>query len=188
MASNAPAHADSYEFGPYRLEIASRSLFRGDDFVPLTPKVAETLLLLLEEAGRVVTKEQMLERVWPGVVVEEGGIANNISALRKVFNGEFGEDGPITTIARRGYRFTVEVTRGNGLETASVKPAQTPAAERNTILVADIENKTGDPLFDGTIRQALALNLAQSPVLEIMSDRKVHSVLALMHKPGVAVV
>src|SRR6185369_254625 len=163
MASNAPAHADSYEFGPYRLEIASRSLFRGDDFVPLTPKVAETLLLLVEEAGRVVTKEQMLERVWPGVVVEEGGIANNISALRKIFNAEFGEEGPIATIARRGYRFTVEVTRGNARTAAeaadaqaTVKPTQSPA-DRNTILVADIENKTGDPIFDGTIRQALAL-------------------------------
>ena len=190
MASNAPAHADSYEFGPYRLEIASRSLFREGEFVPLTPKVAETLLLLLEEAGRVVTKEQMLERVWPGVVVEEGGIANNISALRKIFNGEFAEDGPISTIARRGYRFTAEVKRGSAeiAEPATtVKPAQNPA-DRNTILVADIENKTGDPLFDGTIRQALALNLAQSPVLEIMSDRKVHSVLGLMHKPGAVVV
>src|SRR6218665_1331261 len=163
---------DSYEFGPYRLVIATRSLFRGDEFVPLTPKVAETLLLLLEEAGRVVTKELLLERVWPGVVVEEGGIANNISALRKVFNGEFGDDAPIATIARRGYRFTVEVTHGNEA-VATVKPAHDPAGERNTILVADIENKTGDPIFEGTIRQALALNLAQSPVLEIMSDRKV---------------
>lgn len=180
---------DSFEFGAYRFDIGSRSLFREGEFVPVTPKVAETLLLLLEEAGRVVTKEQLLERVWPGVVVEEGGIANNISALRKLFNGEFGEDGPIATIARRGYRFTAEVTRGDEEPEpqADVKAAQAPV-ERNAILVADIENKTGDPIFDGTIRQALALNLAQSPALDVMSDRKVHTVLALMHRPGVPVV
>ncbi|APV50233.1 hypothetical protein BWI17_11360 [Betaproteobacteria bacterium GR16-43] len=177
---------DSLYFGPYRLEVASRSLYRGEEFIPLTPKVAETLFLLLEEAGRVVTKEQMLERVWPGVVVEEGGIANNISTLRKILNGEFGEEGAIATIPRRGYRFTAEVTTGQPSTPASTR-AHPAAGERNTILVADIENKTGDPLFDGTIRQALALHLAQSPELEIMSDRKVHSVLAMMHKPGVPV-
>src|SRR5258706_16287111 len=100
-----------YEFGPFRLDPGSRALYRGAEFIALTPKRAEIVLLLGQEAGRVVTKEQLLERVWPGVVVEEGTIANNISALRKVIDpGEFGADGPIATVPRRGYRFTATVT------------------------------------------------------------------------------
>src|SRR5690242_19023177 len=104
MPTDTSAHerplATHYEFGPYRLETASRTLVRGGEFVPLTPKVAETLLLLVQARGMIVTKEQLLERVWPGVVVEEGGIANNISALRKILKADFGEDGGIATVSR----------------------------------------------------------------------------------------
>lgn len=208
MPANSSAPADTppdtgfYEFGapdaPYRLEIANRTLFRGSEFLPLTPKVAETLLLLLEHVGRVVTKEQLLERVWPGVVVEEGGIANNISALRKLLNAGFGEDGPIATVARRGYRFVAEVRHQDSMKPAAVHsaipsaasslPASKPAAARDTILVADIENKTGDTVFDETIKQALMLNLAQSPRLEILTDRKVHSMLRMMDRAGQPVI
>src|SRR5260221_6767981 len=98
-----------FEFGPFRLDAARRALYREGEFIPLTPKAAEMLVLLLEEAGRVVTKERILERVWPGVVVEEGAIASNVSALRKVLDAAFEGEGPIATVARRGYRFTVPV-------------------------------------------------------------------------------
>lgn len=202
--SDTPPESGFYEFGaadaPYRLEIANRTLFRGGAFLPLTPKMAETLLLLLERAGHVVTKEQLLERVWPDVVVEEGGIANNISALRKLFNTDFGEDGPIATVARRGYRFTAEVRHRNAAPAVtSATPLSMPASKaanhgdpmrataRDTILVADIENKTGDPVFDETIKQALMLNLAQSPRLDILADRKVHSMLRMMDCAGLPV-
>jgi DNA-binding winged helix-turn-helix (wHTH) protein/tetratricopeptide (TPR) repeat protein len=194
--SSAPtrnASAVSYEFGPFRLEAATRTLYRGDAFVALTPKAAETLLVLVEEAGRVVTKEQLLERVWPGVVVEEGGIANNISALRKVLDGAFEGEGPIATVARRGYRFTAHV-RAHVDEAAA--PAATPAVpsprpftsdpEPNTgaYLVCDFDNRTGDAIFDGTLRQALALHLAQSPHVEVLAERRVHSILGLMGRQG----
>ena len=110
MPNDAAAKPAQYEFGPFRLDAASRALYRGAEFVPLTPKAAEILLLLIEESGHVVTKEQLLARVWPDVIVEEGTIANNISALRKaVESSEFGTDGPIATVPRRGYRFTAEV-------------------------------------------------------------------------------
>ncbi len=92
---------DVYEFGPFRLEAETRSLFQGGEFVSLQPKTAELLCALVESAGRVVTKEQLLERVWSGVVVEEGAIANNISVLRKLLDPAFGGDGPIATVARR---------------------------------------------------------------------------------------
>jgi DNA-binding winged helix-turn-helix (wHTH) protein/tetratricopeptide (TPR) repeat protein len=195
---NAPEStlAGYYEFGPYRLEVASRTLFRAGAFVPLTPKVAETLLLLVEAAGLIVTKEQLLERVWPGVVVEEGGIANNVSALRKLLKADFGEDGGIATVSRQGYRFTGEVRRGDGSRPAPSPAAAAPGAAqpavdgsqgRSSVLVGDIENRTGDPIFDGTIRQALALVLAQSSYLEVLADRRVHAALAVMQRQGAPV-
>jgi DNA-binding winged helix-turn-helix (wHTH) protein/tetratricopeptide (TPR) repeat protein len=202
MPNDASKTAAQYEFGPFRLDAASRALYRNADFVPLTPKAAEILLLLVQEAGRVVTKEQLLERVWPGVIVEEGTIANNISTLRKVIEcDEFGADGPIATVPRRGYRFTAPVRAADVFpaRTAEVIPAHaadvTPAEpapgppklgagiqEAASILIAEIENRTGDPVFDGTIRQALLLHLAQSPYLEILTDRRILSVLGYMGK------
>lgn len=176
-----------YEFGPFRLEAESRSLFREGAFVPLQPKAAELLCALVESAGRVVTKEQLLERGWSGIVVEEGAIANNISALRKVLDPGFEGDGPIATVARRGYRFIAPV---NALPDGPAEPLPTAApriTERDTILVGDIENKTGDPLFDGTIRQALALVLAQSSHLTVLSDHRVHAALAVMQRQGAPV-
>ena len=179
-----------YEFGPFRLETDTRSLFRAGEFVSLQPKAAEMLCALVEAAGRLVTKEQLLERVWTGVVVEEGAIANNISLLRKLLDPAFGGDGPIATIARRGYRFTAPVRAlpDGATEPLPVAGAQASAAPQatapETILVGDIENKTGDPIFDGTIRQALALVLAQSSHLDVLSDRRVHATLAVMQRQG----
>src|SRR5262249_28112092 len=136
-------------------------------------------------AGHVVTREQLLEQVWPGVIVEEGTVTNNVSALRKAIEAEeFGTEGPIATVSRRGYRFTAKVTAATPAVTAA--PPQSPV-ERGTILIADIENKTGDAVFDGTIRQALLLHLAQSPYLEVLSDRRVRSLLGHIGKPGAVV-
>lgn len=173
---------DEYEFGPFRLDAARRSLYRGEAFVPLTPKAAEMLLLLVEQAGRVVTKEQLFERAWPGVIVEEGTLANNISALRKVLDAGFEGDGPIATVARRGYRFTAPVrTLPDGA--AAPLAAAPAAARRDTVLLGDIENRTGDEVFDGTLRQALLLHLAQSPFLDIVPERNVRTALQAMQRP-----
>ncbi len=114
---------NEYEFGPFRLDGARLALYRGDEFVALTPKAAEILLMLVQEAGRVVTKDLLLDRVWAGVIVEEGALANNISALRKVLDPAFGGDGPIATVARRGYRFSAPV-RVVGETPAAAAPAK----------------------------------------------------------------
>ena len=72
-----------YEFGAYRLEAQSRMLFRGGDHVALPPKVAELLVALVQAAGRVLTREELLQRLWPDTVVEEGSLTSHISLLRK---------------------------------------------------------------------------------------------------------
>jgi DNA-binding winged helix-turn-helix (wHTH) protein/tetratricopeptide (TPR) repeat protein len=188
LASQA---SSQYAFGPFRLDAARRALYRGTEFIPLTPKAAELLVLLVREAGRVVTKEQLLEHAWPGVVVEEGALANNISALRKVLDPAFGGEGPIATVARRGYRLSAPVQvlpdgagEANPAAHSASQPSPTPRiTDRDTILLGDIENKTGDAVFDGTLKQALLLHLAQSPFLEILSDRKVQAALQMMQRP-----
>ncbi len=105
--------ADSFEFGPFRLEVSTQSLFQGQEFVPTTPKAFDTLRVLVEHAGRVISDRELLERVWRNALTDEASIANNISALRKILNPHFHGHGPIVTIARRGYCFTAPVQRRN---------------------------------------------------------------------------
>lgn len=127
MGATPRGPAGTFDFGPFRLDAERRALYRAGDFVPITPKAADTLLLLVEEAGRVVSKAELLERVWPDVVVEEGNVTNNISTLRKVLNPHFDGLQPIVTVARRGYRFIAEVRRRDG-PPLPVAPALAPPA------------------------------------------------------------
>lgn len=112
--------ADFFQFGPFKLEISSRILYRGDEFIPVTPKALDTLFVLVEEAGRLVTKDELMQKVWPDAYVEEGSIANNISMLRKLLNPFFEGEGPIATVARRGYRFSEPVRLRSGKQMSLV--------------------------------------------------------------------
>ena len=98
-----------YDFGPFRLESAERRLLRGDQPLPLAPKIFETLLALVENAGHAVEKGDLLRRVWPDTFVEEGSLAQNISLLRKILGDEEGTY--IETLPKRGYRFVAPVTQ-----------------------------------------------------------------------------
>jgi TolB-like protein len=99
-------------FGPFRLDSRARVLYRGDRDVELPPKAVETLVVLVENAGELVPKEELLRRVWPDVVVGEGSLTRTISILRKALGRrEDGED-YIATASKRGYRFTGRVVPG----------------------------------------------------------------------------
>src|ERR1043166_4768030 len=101
------AESHFYEFGPYRVDPAERRLLRGDAPLPLTPKAFETLLALVENAGRGLDKDELLRRVWPDTFVEEGSLMRNISVLRKVLGDEDGRY--IETMPKRGYRFVAPI-------------------------------------------------------------------------------
>ncbi len=100
----------AYEFAAFRFDPTERVLYRGASIVPLTPKVAETLLVLLEHHSRVVEKSELLKLVWPDTFVEEGGLARNISVLRKVLGDEPDGCRYIETVPKRGYRFVAPVS------------------------------------------------------------------------------
>lgn len=128
-----------YEFGAYRIEKTERLLMRGIEAVPLPPKAVEVLLALLESSGHVVTKEELMQRVWADAFVEEVNLPRNIFLLRKALDdGREGEKF-IETIPRRGYRFIAPVaeTREEG--------ASLVARERTTSrIVVEEEIETDD--------------------------------------------
>lgn len=108
-ASKSQAGKHFYEFGPFRIDIAERLLFRQETPIPLTPKAFDTLLALAENPGHILEKDELMRRVWPDTVVEENNLTQNISALRKALGRNSGENTYIETIPRRGYRFAATV-------------------------------------------------------------------------------
>jgi pimeloyl-ACP methyl ester carboxylesterase/DNA-binding winged helix-turn-helix (wHTH) protein/class 3 adenylate cyclase len=94
-----------YSFGVFRVDPLERLLFKEDREVALTPKAFDTLLVLLENCSHVLTKQELMRKVWPDSFVEENNLAQNISTLRKVLGENY-----IQTVPRRGYRFVGEVT------------------------------------------------------------------------------
>ncbi len=108
LAINAPP-AHVYEFGDFRLDAGKRLLWRADAQVPLTPRVFETLLYLVEHHDSVLDKERLMEAVWPDSIVEENNLTQNISTLRRVFGETPGSHHYIVTVPGRGYRFVADV-------------------------------------------------------------------------------
>jgi len=98
-----------YIFGSYRLDADERVLLRDGQPVTLPPKDLETLLVLVERAGHIVGKEELLEKVWPGVFIEEGNLARHIFNLRQVLGDSPDGRKYIDTIPKRGYRLVAQV-------------------------------------------------------------------------------
>jgi DNA-binding winged helix-turn-helix (wHTH) protein len=111
-----PAGATTREvsFGPFRLLPAQFLLLEGDKSVPLGSRALEMLIVLLERPGELVTKQELMARVWPNLFVEPANLTVHISALRRRLRD--GRDGNrfIINIPGRGYRFVAPVTLGGG--------------------------------------------------------------------------
>jgi DNA-binding winged helix-turn-helix (wHTH) protein/TolB-like protein/tetratricopeptide (TPR) repeat protein len=124
-----------YAFGPFRLDAGKRLLWRGDEPVLLTPKLIDTLLALVENGGRGVSKDELMRRVWGDSIVEEGGLARNVSMLRKALGESPTEHQYIVTIPGEGYRF---VARVKELQAEAFAPAQmqTVAVNNEEVLAA----------------------------------------------------
>ncbi len=124
-----------YEFGAFRLDARELMLLRDGQYIPLTPKALETLVVLVEHGGRIVEKEELHRQIWPDTVVEDVSLAKNVSTLRKTL-GESESHRYIETVPRRGYRFVAEV---HVLETRGVGPVpdQNPADALVSALVTE---------------------------------------------------
>ena len=212
-----------YEFEDFRADPSEQLLLHDGQPVALTPKVFETLLILLESEGRLIDKEDFISRLWPGVFVEDVALAKNISHLRRILaDGKNGTE-MIQTVPKRGYRFAVPVRKvvdppadhPDAGTPAEVNPPATEArsrmvwaiallllvasgagaflllrhkrpvlTEKDTVVLADFTNTTGDPVFDGTLRQGLAVQLEQSPFLNLISEEQMQQALSLMGRPA----
>ena len=133
-----------YEFGRFRLDASERVLLRDQDLVPLTPKVFDILLALVERWGHVVEKDDLMKRVWPDTFVEEGNLTQSVSLLRKAL-GE-GPGGPqfIETISRRGYRFVADVRESRGIQAqqiATLVPSEPLDVESSLTTSAPIDER-----------------------------------------------
>jgi DNA-binding winged helix-turn-helix (wHTH) protein/tetratricopeptide (TPR) repeat protein len=199
-----------YEFGPFRLDPAQQQLFADGEPVALTPKAFDTLLLLVRNGGRLVSKEELLSSVWPDVVVEEATVAQNIFRLRKVL-GEDADGSPyIETVPKRGYRFRATVRTVEcppALEnTAPPRPVLIallalvliaalgaswwlnrreihPPTDKSRVVLADFDNSTADSVFDDALRQAITVQFEQTPFLSVLSRDRLSEELKLMRRP-----
>src|SRR5262245_14526129 len=98
-----------YRFGDFTLDSDQRVLLRGGKLVPLTPKVFDTLQILVENQGRIVAKDELMERLWPDTFVEEANITYNIPQLLKSLNDAARKPRYVGTVARRVYRFLADI-------------------------------------------------------------------------------
>src|SRR5712692_10325495 len=171
-----------YEFGDFRVDPAERLLLRNGDTVPLTPKVFDTLVALVEKSGHVVAKDELMNQVWPDSFVEESNLTQNIFILRKVL-GEDSDGRPfIETVPKRGYRFVASVrevsdddndlVRENRIGPHVIPKASGPDDVLNSLAVLPLANVSANPdaeyLSDG-ITESIINSLSQLPQLRVMA-------------------
>src|SRR5215475_10568055 len=107
MAIHAPR---GLRFPPFRLDPDNALLWRGSTEIHLTPKAFAVLHCLIERHGQLVTKDVLLERVWPGTVVGDAVLKVCVREIRKALGDEVGAPRFVATVHRRGYRFIAGVT------------------------------------------------------------------------------
>jgi DNA-binding winged helix-turn-helix (wHTH) protein/tetratricopeptide (TPR) repeat protein len=144
-----------FEFGPFRVDARRRLITRAGELMNVPPKAVELLAVLVEDAGEVVTKDDLLRRVWPDTFVEEANLSVNVSILRKALGD--GEEGQtfIETVARRGYRFVGEV-----------RPLA--AAGPRSLAVLPFR-----PLVGGDADEALGLGIADALITRLTATGRV---------------
>ena len=115
-----------YAFGPFVVDLVKRTLWRADRRVPITSKTFDVLVVLLEQRDHIVSKEELLNRVWPDTAVNENNLARQISSLRRALGQRPDQHDFVVTVPGNGYRFvatvqdlpdvTQDVRAGHGLD------------------------------------------------------------------------
>jgi TolB-like protein/DNA-binding winged helix-turn-helix (wHTH) protein/Tfp pilus assembly protein PilF len=134
----------AYEFGAFHLEPSERTLLRQGEPVILTPKVFDTLVFLVENASRLITKDEFMKQVWADAFVEEGTLAQSISQLRKAL----GDSEMIETVSKKGYRFQAPVTTVQSPQGRAPSSLGSAETEAQPVSIAD------DLIVPGYKRQA----------------------------------
>ncbi len=164
-ADKLNASSGLYEFGPFRLEARERRLLKEGRPIALQPKVFDTLRLLVENAGHIVTKTELMAFLWPETAVEEGNLTKNIWLIRKALGEAEGENRYIETVPKAGYRFVAPV----GRVAESPPPAAIPAAPKPSLVSPDAvpapipgrrSSRRASVIVSATLGLAVVLGLA----------------------------
>ena len=211
----APSQPLGVRFGAYEVNFPARELRKHGIRVRLPGQPFDILTILLEHSGEVVTREELRRHLWPGdtFVDFEHGVNNGVKKLRAVLGDSADHPLYIETLARVGYRFIAPLeqvggassrARGQlGMRWRAIVAAvivvvalsagsyfyfrRTPKlTDKDTIVLADFLNTTGDPVFDGTLRQGMAVQLEQSPFLSIVSEQQIQQTVRMMSQPAEA--
>lgn len=170
------AESNCYEFGRFRLKPAERTLLREDEHVPLTPKVFDILITLVENRGQVVSKDDLMKRVWPSTYVEEGNLTQNISLLRKALGETPGGVQFIETVPRRGYRFVAEIK-----ETSNGTPAPVIDASAEVDAVPHQDNSTSTPVVSIPASNRRSAWFKRSPAFAALAAIVAVSIVGLVY-------
>jgi DNA-binding winged helix-turn-helix (wHTH) protein/tetratricopeptide (TPR) repeat protein len=212
------------EFGRFQIDPVRHLLLGDGRPIPLDPKTFQILLVMVRHANQTVTKEELMQAVWPDTFIDESNLIRNISGLRSVL-GETELDRYIVTVPGQGYRLVLPVRVVSGPQQVTNVAAgestiqaqkalwrrglligllvlavgaglallfrnrifwnRTPTdAQKQAIVIADFANSSGDPVFDGTLRQGVSVELEQSPGMSVISEDRIQRTLQLMgHAP-----
>jgi DNA-binding winged helix-turn-helix (wHTH) protein/tetratricopeptide (TPR) repeat protein len=179
------------EIGPYRLDPVARALRRGDSVVPLGPKLFQLLLVLAENQGRVVSRAELVRRVWPEAEPSAGSLHQSVSALRKVLGTNADGSELIENVQRRGYRLRLAAARpgtpaaarlraalailgvalgGSLLAAFGIARTSRKAPRAFGVAVLPLSSPS-DPQLGARLAEALALRLGEAPGVSVRASR-----------------
>jgi DNA-binding winged helix-turn-helix (wHTH) protein/tetratricopeptide (TPR) repeat protein len=210
--SEPPSQPRSVRFGSFEVSFPSREVRKHGVRVRLPGQPFDILAILLERAGDVVTREELRQRLWPAdtFVDFEHGMNSAVKRLRAALGDSADHPLYIETLARVGYRFIAPVDRADntskdahrrlGMGWKVIVPAAVAVTglvagsylyfrrppkltEKDSIVLADFTNTTGDPVFDGALRQGLSVQLEQTPFLRVISGDQITQTLKMMEQP-----
>lgn len=156
------ASREVFHFEEFTLDVQERRLLRGAEPVHLSPKAYDVLVALVRQRGRLVTKDELLKRLWPESFVEEGGLSVHVSALRKALGDDAHRPVYIDTVARSGYRFIAAVT----CDPAHEKPF-TPGAMTRPVELYELIGRGRSHLLSGSFFELPAAVDAFRSAIEI---------------------
>jgi len=153
---NQPAirKSSGYEFGEFRVDASRRVLLKADQTISLTPRQFDTLLYLVENSDRMITKEELMKAIWADAFVEENNLNQSVSALRRALGERRGDNRYIVTVPGHGYRFAATVTRVSSSTHADI--------EASSIAVLPFK-----PLLENQRDEALEFGMADSLIMRL---------------------
>lgn len=160
FSAPSPLISDS-SFGAFVLQQHERRLLRDGHAVLVGARAFDVLCVLVENSGQLVTKQQLLDAVWPGLVVEENNLQVHVSSLRRILGAD-----AIATVPGRGYRFALRVGGGSGASTTDLR------GNRRTIAVLPFANLNADAdqeYFSDGLAEDIISQLTRSPWLLVVS-------------------